>query len=208
MILGMARTKNPQLTRKKLLEAAFEEVYEHGFRGAGLDAILERAGVTKGALYHHFPNKNALGYAIVDELIGGWMSLMWLSPLAGARNPIDALQRSIDAVKSRADQARCDRGCPLNNLAQEMSGEDEEFRLRIAAVVERVTTGIAEALRRGQQAGSVRSDIDAERTAGFIFAAVEGIAGVSKNAQSLELMQSNMDALSDYVDSLRPRRVA
>jgi AcrR family transcriptional regulator len=208
MILLMARTKNPQLTRLKLLEAAFEEVYEHGFRGAGLEAILSRAGVTKGALYHHFPNKNALGYALVDELIGGWMASMWLSPLRDADDPIGVLQDTISGLKARCDQTRCDRGCPLNNLAQEMSGEDEEFRLRIAAVIERLTTGIAAALRRGQQAGTVRAGVDAGRTAGFIFAAVEGIAGVSKNAQSLEVLNANMDALSEYLESLRPRRAA
>ena len=54
--------KNPDLTRAKLLEAGFQEVYEHGFRSASIDSILARAGVTKGALYHHFSSKQALGY--------------------------------------------------------------------------------------------------------------------------------------------------
>ena len=89
-----------------------------------------------------------------------------------------------------------------------MSGEDEGFRGRIAAVIESLTVGISEALRHGQRVGTVRTEIDADRTAGFIFAAVEGIAGISKNAQSLEVMSSNMDALNDYLESLRARRVA
>ena len=44
-------------------------MYRSGFRSADLDAILAAAGVTKGALYYHFDNKEALGYAVVDELI-------------------------------------------------------------------------------------------------------------------------------------------
>jgi AcrR family transcriptional regulator len=54
-----------RFTRDKLLKAAFEEIYRRGFQAASLDTILAKAGVTKGALYHHFPDKGALGYAVV-----------------------------------------------------------------------------------------------------------------------------------------------
>ena len=63
------RVRAPDVTREKLLNAAFEEMYLRGFQAASLDTILARAGVTKGALYHHFPDKAALGYAVVDEVI-------------------------------------------------------------------------------------------------------------------------------------------
>ena len=105
-------------------------------------------------------------------------------------------------------QEACACGCPLNNLNQEMSSEDEGFRLRISKVIEGIQQGVAEALRRGQDKGTVRADIDVERTAGFFFAAVEGIAGVTKNSQSSAVMRSNFEALSDYLDTLRVVRAA
>jgi AcrR family transcriptional regulator len=43
-----------------LLNAAVEEFLQKGFDGASMDAIARRAGVSKGGLYHHFPNKEAL----------------------------------------------------------------------------------------------------------------------------------------------------
>jgi TetR/AcrR family transcriptional regulator, transcriptional repressor for nem operon len=52
-----------------LLKAAFKEMHRSGFRSADLDAILAKAGVTKGALYYHFDDKEALGYAVVDEVV-------------------------------------------------------------------------------------------------------------------------------------------
>ena len=55
--------------RRELLEAAFAEFHLHGFQAASLDAIVARAGVTKGALYHHFPDKSALGHAVIDEVV-------------------------------------------------------------------------------------------------------------------------------------------
>src|SRR5205807_3384350 len=54
-------------TRRKLLEAGQLEVYLHGFQAAHLDDILRRAGVTKGAFFHHFASKVEFGYALVDD---------------------------------------------------------------------------------------------------------------------------------------------
>jgi AcrR family transcriptional regulator len=64
-----------------LLRAAFREVYPSGFRTADVDAILAAAGVTKGALYHHFESKEALGHAVVDEVIAEMNRDKWLRPL-------------------------------------------------------------------------------------------------------------------------------
>ena len=52
--------RDPQQTRTELLEAAYKEVYYHGFQAASLERILSNTELTKGALYHHFANKEAL----------------------------------------------------------------------------------------------------------------------------------------------------
>jgi TetR/AcrR family transcriptional repressor of nem operon len=75
------RLRNPERTRDRLLQAAFREVYRSGFQSASLDTILAAAGVTKGALYYHFDSKEALGYAIVEEVIAPDLRGKWLRPL-------------------------------------------------------------------------------------------------------------------------------
>ena len=51
------RTRQPDITRDKLLHAAFDEIYRRGFQDASLDTIQDNAGLTKGALYQHFTDK-------------------------------------------------------------------------------------------------------------------------------------------------------
>ncbi|HEV8177740.1 MAG TPA: TetR/AcrR family transcriptional regulator, partial [Gemmatimonadales bacterium] len=86
------RLRDPGATRDRLLNAAFEEIYRRGFQATSLDTILAKAGVTKGALYHHFPDKAALGYAVVDEVVKGLLLKRWgvLAPSTG--DPVSALQ--------------------------------------------------------------------------------------------------------------------
>jgi TetR/AcrR family transcriptional repressor of nem operon len=98
------------------LQAAFKEMHRAGFRSADLDAILARADVTKGALYYHFDNKEALGYAVVDEVITTMMREKWVQPLQNANNPIDTLVDIVQSTSLKLEDLQC--GCPLNNLSQ------------------------------------------------------------------------------------------
>src|SRR5580704_8742673 len=90
--------RDPERTRERLLQAAFREVYKSGFQSAGLDAILAAAGVTKGALYYHFNSKEALGYAVVEEVIDPDVRATWVRPLQNGKDPIDALIGIVQGI--------------------------------------------------------------------------------------------------------------
>jgi TetR/AcrR family transcriptional repressor of nem operon len=185
-----------------LLRAAFQEMHRSGFRNADLDTILARAGVTKGALYHHFDNKEALGYAVVDEVIASNLHQKWVLPLRNAKSPIDVLVRIVQSESLKREDIQ--RSCPLLNLSQEMSGIDEGFRRRTARLFRDWHDAIAEALREGQKRGMVRSDVNANETATFLIAAYEGYVVLAKNSQDPRTMQSGQRRVSGQIESLRP----
>jgi AcrR family transcriptional regulator len=186
------------------LQAAFQEMYRSGFRSADLDAILAAAGVTKGALYYHFDNKEALGYAVVDEVIASNLHQKWVQPLRNAKNPIDVLVRIVQSESLKREDVQ--RGCPLLNLSQEMSGLDEGFRRRTARVFAAWHDAMAAALREGQKRGVVRTDINANETATFLIAAYEGYVVLTKNSQDARTMQSGQRRVTHHLESLRPAR--
>lgn len=197
------RLRDPDATRDKLLSAAFEEIYRRGFQAASLDTILARAGVTKGALYHHFPDKAALGYAVVDEVVKGLLLKRWgvLAPVTG--DPVSALQQVLRARAAGLTTREVELGCPLNNLAQEMSPLDQRFRKAVSATFDIWTRSVAKALKRGQTEGTVRRDLDVRKVAGFVVASIEGSFGLAKGAQSAALLRSNLAVLSSFLESLR-----
>jgi TetR/AcrR family transcriptional repressor of nem operon len=194
-------SRNPGRTRGLLLQAAFEEIHHSGFRGADLDAILAAAGVTKGALYYHFDDKEALGYAVLDEVMTSDLHRKWVQPLQNAKDPIDALVRIVQSESLRREDVR--RGCPLLNLSQEMSGLDEGFRRRTAKLFKNWHDAVAGALREGQKRGVVRNDIDANETATFLIATYEGYVVLGKNSQDPRMMQSGQRRVSGHLESLR-----
>jgi TetR/AcrR family transcriptional regulator, transcriptional repressor for nem operon len=195
------RLRDPRRTRERLLQAAFREVYRSGFQAASLDAILAAAGVTKGALYHHFDGKEALGYTIVEEIIAPNLRAQWLRPLQKDMDPIDALIGIVGGISVRPEDVR--GGCPLNNLNQEMSPLDAGFRKRLAILFRAWQEGVAAALREGQLYGKVRREIEPAEAAGFLIAMVEGYASLAKNAQDAKVMKAGIKNIEDWLRSLR-----
>lgn len=194
---------DPKKTREAILRAAFERMHRNGFQAAGLADILNATGLTKGAFYHHFPTKLALGYAIVDELVADYLETWWLAPLEEQDDPIEALARIIRdrLVKDIPDMIHL--GCPLANLMTEMSPVDEGFRERLEGLYRHWRKGLARALRRGQQRGTVRGDADAEEAAAFIIAALQGAFAQAKVAQSMQAFRDCMEGLAAYLTMLR-----
>jgi len=201
---SQATSRNSERTRGLLLQAAFQEMHRSGFRSTDLDAILAKAGVTKGALYYHFDNKEALGYAVVDEVIASKVHQKWVQPLRNAKDPIDILIRIFKSESLKKEDVQ--RGCYLLNLSQEMSGLDEGFRRRTARVYQDWHDGMAEALREGQKRRVVRSEINASETATFLLAAWEGYAVLAKNAQDARMLRSGQRRMIRHLESLRPAR--
>lgn len=191
-------------TRQALLESALHEIHSVGFQAASLSQIVAGAGVSKGALYHHFPNKLALGYAVVDEPLTDYIVKTFIEPYQKNDDPIDCLRGIASKEKDRMLQQGVTLGCPLVNLSQEMSPIDEGFRIRIDSLLTLWRNNLADALRAGQENGYVRTDIDPTAEATLMTAIRQGAVALAKTAQSLNLLENGMKAFISYLDRLRP----
>ncbi|MEO7042708.1 MAG: TetR/AcrR family transcriptional regulator [Gemmatimonadaceae bacterium] len=191
-------------TRNKLLGATFSEVFHRGFQGASLNDIAAVAGSTKGALFHHFESKQALGYAMTDEVLAPILYQRWLAPLIASDDPITTLQqlfrRHIDDDTTSGNLVY---GCPMNNLAQEMSPLDSGFSTRLGSMYASWRETVAAALERGQHAGRVGDDVDVRASAMLIVLAQAGIWGTGKYSRDPQLMADAGEALCAYLDTLR-----
>ena len=61
------RTRDPERTRERILDAAQALILDHGYGSTTVDAVVNRAGITKGAFFHHFGSKGDLARALVDR---------------------------------------------------------------------------------------------------------------------------------------------
>ncbi len=190
-------------TRDRILEAAADEMHRAGYQAASIGRIISRLRISKGCFYHHFPTKSDLGYAVLDELYAPGQKAFWNEALSGD-NPLAAL---IDLLRCMAGELQGDRlrcGCPVNNLAQEMSPLDEGFRTRLESIYRHWRQRMTEGLLRAQRDGLMSADVDAGEVACFAIATIQGATGLAKNAQDNQVFSQSVQGLVRYLESLQP----
>jgi AcrR family transcriptional regulator len=189
-------------TRAQILERNFHAVRLHGFQGMRADKVITELGITKGALYHYFPNKYELGYAIVDELLTPAYVNSWRPFEEATAHHLDALVACLEDHKRRATEEDIRLGCPLNNLVQEMTPLDEGFRTRLQALVRGMHASLETGFRNAQAAGAITTVVNPTRTAWFVLSCVEGSYGMGKAAQSVAVFKASIDQLITYLRTL------
>ena len=199
----MTTERNPENTRLKILRAAFQEIHRHGYQGMRVDRVLKITGLKKGALYHHFSSKQALGYAVLEELIQKSIRELWIDPLQNFNDPLEGIQTLFEVLDGVWSDEFFFLGCPLNNLAQEMSPIDEGFRERIENFFQNWKASISEALNNGQVQGTVDNSINTNDCAMYILASIEGALGMTKNYQNKEVYYSCARELNRYLKTLK-----
>jgi len=201
----MSEVRQTEDTRTRILETALDLFHHGSFKGTSINLVVEKAGVTKGALFHYFKGKNELGYAVVDECIRQRILETWVEPLATSVDPISdtllILDRFEEMMAAQPEIIEC--GCPLNNLSQEMSSQDEEFRKRLLALYELWQTALEKAFRAGIDAGNVKAEADPKSTAAVVVALLEGSIGMVKVNRTIEHVAVIHKGLRIFLNLLR-----
>jgi TetR/AcrR family transcriptional repressor of nem operon len=107
-----------QETRQKVVKAAAAAVRAKGPDGVGVAEIMAEAGLTHGGFYAHFPNKEALVAAAVEEAFG--QSRRRFARMTEGMTPADALTAFVDAYVSADHRNNPQRGCPISTLANDL----------------------------------------------------------------------------------------
>ncbi len=196
------RTRDPIKTRNDILQVAFSEIYKNGFQGVSIDKIINKTDVTKGAFFHYFSTKKDLGYALVDEILKDRTLRRWIRPLTAYKNPISGILKQLKNTIDDATEEQMALGCPLNNLIQEMSSVDPVFRDKLQAILSLWIDEIDKQLKRGQEEGYVKKDVDTRQAAEFIVTVHEGVFGVSKSMRDKKILRSLYGSLRKYLDSI------
>jgi AcrR family transcriptional regulator len=90
------RVRQAEATRNLLIAVARDNFTEHGYAATSIDDIIQRAGVARGALYHHFAGKEALFRAVYETVEGEVVSRV-MDAAASESSPWDAVRAGLSA---------------------------------------------------------------------------------------------------------------
>ena len=199
--MGMKqRKKQPELTRQAILEAAGEEFSRHGYAGAGIAQVVLRAGLTKGALFHHYPDKRALALAWIGELLLPEIGTLWIAPLEDV-NSLDGL-RAFCRMRCLALKPG-DATCVLVALTAETAAADPLLGEALQGVLKRWRDAVEGLLERGRAGGWIHRSIQPAVEAAMLVACFCGFSVNRQGAPDEGVLRVCATAMEGYLETLR-----
>jgi TetR/AcrR family transcriptional repressor of nem operon len=195
-----ARGREGRSTREVIIAVATRLMHVHGYHATSLDDVLGESGVGKGNFYHYFKSKEDLGYAILDRIVKSFLERT-LEPCFSdpAVRPLSQIRCFLGRVLETQRERNCVGGCPLGNLASELSDVHEGFRTRLAVVFsawrERLTLALADAQARGD----VGPDCQPATVAQFLVASLEGAILMTRLTKDISVMEQCVTELGRYL---------
>lgn len=174
-------------TRKHILAKAAPLFNKKGFRGTTLSDLEEATGLTKGALYAHFGDKETLGTEVFAYSAGLARSRFneALKKEATYKGKLIAL---LDSFARYVLDPPLAGGCPLLNAAVEADDDRVDLRPVVGAEITEVVHAIETLLKKGVKAGEFRKDFNAKELAYIFFCMIEGAIMFSRIERSREPM--------------------
>jgi TetR/AcrR family transcriptional regulator, transcriptional repressor for nem operon len=174
----------PVTARDKLLEAGVKLVRERGFAATSVDDLCRAAGVTKGAFFHHFVSKEALGVALADYWSSSTGAFFDGALYHAHEDPLERVLGYIDFRLMLIEGTPQEFSCVAGTMVQEAFLSSEAIRLACEASISgnaaKLEADIAAALQRygvnGIDAASLALHVQAVLQGSFVIAKAKGDA--------------------------------
>ncbi|WP_324172882.1 TetR/AcrR family transcriptional regulator [Sulfurimonas sp.] len=185
-------------SREKLLDVAFDEFYYNGYYSTSIDKILKQANMNKGSIYHFFKSKKELGLAVIKERVHDYIENKYSVLLQYDTNIIEELLKLIKDRKNFDFVS----GCKVNNLVQELSSKDKEFKSALETVYFRFEKIIEDVLSKAIQNKEIQHN-NVKSLAIFVVASIEGCLITAKKSHDAGIFNNCISQLELFLNSLK-----
>ncbi len=190
----------PETTRDRLVEAALQLFLVKGYEATGIAEILRETGINSGSLYYFFKTKEALLVAVLERYVELLDPMVIEPAFATTDDPIERVFAVMEGYRQMLLMTECRQGCPIGNLALEMSEKSDVVREKIALNFTQwrnaIQTCLDEAFDR------VEPRVDCAQLSSFVLAVMEGAVMQARAYRSIEPFDDAISVLRQHVEGL------
>ncbi len=182
----MAEITKGEQTKQKILRETRKLLVANGFHNTSISEIIQKTGVKKGNLYYHFPSKEDLGLAVLEDARDEFFTI--LSKSFVGPTPLKQIENFLLALLQEQENNNFVGGCLFGNAALEMSDSNPRFSVVLNEVFSSWTDQLEELLSKAQEQDILASKQPPRLLAKLIVASLEGgimMARVSKDGKDL-----------------------
>lgn len=186
--------------RERILRTAFQLFHEQGYHATGIATILRESGLNPGSMYHAFESKAALLAAVLEYALRLLRPAVIEPVEAATADPLARVFALLDQYRAGMVQMGCRMGCPIGNLALEVSDDHPEARRLIDLNFQNWTREVQAWLDAARD--RLPSSADTGKLARFILTVMEGGLMQARAAGNLQPFDDSVAQLRAYFDAL------
>ncbi len=183
-------------TRRQIVETAARLIYEQGYAATGVSQILKASGTGSSSLYHFFASKEELLIAVLDRYLERLDDEIVEPSRAAVDDPIERVFRILDFYRVVLTETGCRLGCPIGNLAGEVSDTHPGIREKLAELFAAWRRAVERCLREAGE--RLRPDVDPEALSVFVLTVMEGGVMQARVERNLRPFEVSVERLRDY----------
>lgn len=190
-------------TRQLIIEKSAPVFNTKGYAGTSLNDLIEATGLTKGALYGNFEDKDAIALAALEynlaKVIQGFARMM-----EGRTHALDRMRAFTDYYRKLGQKnIVLLSGCPIVNTAPEVDDTHPELREKVNEAIQTWRHTIIRILVKGMGRGEVRDDLNPSQFASQFIALIEGSVLLAKSMGDLRFFNDAIELADKMIDHLR-----
>lgn len=189
-------------TRERIIQAAVELFYAHGYAGTGMAEILKKAEANSGSFYFFFTGKEDLLMAVLDWYQQNLGPVLLGPVFKQSKDPIERIFLLLEKYRQNVVFTEFAFGCPLGRLALEIEPDRRAVHDKIAANFTGWSRAVEELLKQAQAAGRLPQDCDLRQLSRFVLTVMEGGVMQSRSYQCIEPFDDCIAQLRSYFKTL------
>jgi TetR/AcrR family transcriptional regulator, transcriptional repressor for nem operon len=199
-------TTKGDLTRQHILEKSMQLFSVQGYFNTSIDGIVKATGLTKGGLYGHFRNKEEIWYAVYDECVRIWKSVVFQG-VAAISDPLERIDKVVEnSLKNYLGGGVFEGGCFLLNSLVDLAGVAPTMSNHVLAGF----TGFAALLRRwleeAAHKGMIKEGLNLDEVANFMVISLNGAAPLYAASKDPAVWQHTLSQIRFYTRCIRRQR--
>ncbi len=201
----MQLSEKAQATRERILLAADDLFFLHGYHATGLEKVIKAAGVTKGNFYYYFKSKEELAVQTLE-----WhfkQTILQTEQAVKVANenkhsPLNSLFTILELMSAKQklqQQAGQIRGCYFGNLSLELSAESKAVKNKLKLIFDQFIKSFTSLLEAARSAGEISQSIEPSMTAAMILSQMEGAILLDKANQKNHNVDNSIEFIRKFL---------
>jgi AcrR family transcriptional regulator len=189
-------------TREYIIETASRIFNKKGYDGTSFSDIIESTGLSKGAIYGHFENKDELALAALDYNLELASRIIF----SNVKDRPDSYEKLIGFAKSYSQFYEIINkagGCPVINAAVDSDDGHDEVRKRVIKTIAIWQNSIKKIISEGIKNGELKSSPEVEVFSDIFISLIEGAIMLSKVMNDRRYIDNASNYLVSLVEKMK-----